>query len=77
MSVVSENHGGPDAPEVDLRHRCGSCSRSLVGAREIVATATGDFCKSCSLDIAFGPPGSAPSYGPALRRLGMSEPEPE
>lgn len=46
MSVVSENHGGPDAPAIDLRHRCGCCGRSLVG--EPYSTVQGaDYCTSC------------------------------
>lgn len=75
MSVVSESHGGADAPEllpevvISLRHRCQLCGRSLIG-RRMVATRDGDLCEPCHRA-----PDSGIGYSARLRALGLNEPE--
>lgn len=47
MSVVSENVGGPDAPELDAR--CRFCRRPLVPGHLIIAV-KGNYCLDCNRD---------------------------
>lgn len=73
MSVRSENHGGPDAPELlNLRRGCAGCGASLAG-RPSVSRGGLDYCGPCVAAGAW--------RGEGLRgrlvALGVSEPEPD
>lgn len=80
MSVVSENHGGPDAPELaNLRHACAGCGRSLAGGSSVAHRGL-DYCGACVLTADWSR--AVASSGRAGYRAGLiarneSEPEPD